>query len=46
MSVIREHVANAINFAKKKNITINRRRATLRFNSMLYLQKQIHAKAC
>ena len=41
-SSLRDHTKNKLNFEKKKNVTVNRRRAktTLRFNKLLHLWKK------
>ena len=47
-SSLRDHTKNKLNFEKKKNVTVNRRRAktTLRFNKLLHLWKKNLKKVC
>ena len=41
-SYLREHATNILNFEKKKNVTVNKRRVkiTVRCNKLLYLRKK------
>ena len=44
---LRKQAKNIIDFEKKKNVTVSKKRTkfTSRCNSMLYLPKQIHKKS-
>ena len=45
---LRDHATNVINFEKKKNVTVNKRRAKIipRRKSMSYLWKKNLKKVC